>query len=61
MPSEDEKEFLKHDLEEQKEEMDKFKWIESEKEGHDVGKEAYLEWIKQFAAGWREQHPFPKK
>ena len=51
--------FLKRDLEEQKNEMDKYKWIRSEEVGHDVGKTVYMEWILKFAEIWRKEHPFP--
>lgn len=37
----------------QREEMLRHKWIESEKAQFDVGKQAYLEWIKRYAAEWR--------
>jgi hypothetical protein len=57
---ESDEEFFKKDLEEQKAEMDSFKWIESEKAGHDVGKAVYLVWVEKFAAIWRAYHPFPK-
>lgn len=40
-------------------EMDKHKWIESEKQGRDLGEEAYLDWIKchslQFRKEWYEK------
>jgi len=36
------------------EEMKKFKWIESEKIGHDLGEQAVKEWIKQFSKSFRE-------
>ena len=51
--------------ESQKKEMEDFRWIESEKAGHDVGKGIYLEWITSYAALWRdhwnETHPDKRK
>jgi len=39
------------------EEILKFKWIESEKVGHDIGEtEAAKLWINQFASLFREAH-----
>ncbi|WP_231363840.1 DUF4032 domain-containing protein [Verrucomicrobium sp. 3C] len=41
-------------LEERKEIL-KHKWLESEKQGHDIGFEkALLDWILHHRAGWRE-------
>ena len=38
----------------QQEEIKKYKWIESEKVGHDIGFEkALLDWIVKHRAGWR--------
>jgi len=34
-------------------EIDKHKWIESEKVGVDLGRQAQLEWIMKYAASWR--------
>jgi hypothetical protein len=34
-------------------EMDKHKWIESEKEGRDLGDLAYLDWIKKHSVIFR--------
>jgi len=36
-------------------EMEKHKWIESEKAGLDLGKEAVLDWITKYAETWRKQ------
>lgn len=36
------------------EEMQKHKWIESEKAGFDVGPAAYIDWVKKYAADWRK-------
>ncbi|MDZ4857836.1 MAG: hypothetical protein SGI88_02555 [Candidatus Hydrogenedentes bacterium] len=40
-------------LEEQRAEIERHKWIESEKAGHDLGRDAVLDWIKNNAAAWR--------
>ncbi len=37
----------------QRQEIERHKWIESEKAGHDLGKDAVLDWIKLNAAAWR--------
>ena len=45
------KEFLA-----EREEILRHKWIESEKEGHDVGFEkALLDWIVKHRSSWRQQ------
>jgi len=41
-------------LQAQKEEMEKYRWLESEKAGHDVGKTVYIDWIRKYAKSWRE-------
>ncbi|MBN8249844.1 MAG: hypothetical protein J0L84_20675 [Verrucomicrobia bacterium] len=39
----------------EKEEILKYKWIESERAGHDIGFErALVEWITNHRAGWRK-------
>lgn len=38
----------------QAEEMKKYKWIESEKAGHDLGNTAISDWIKKYAKNFRE-------
>ena len=40
-------------LERQRKEMNRHRWLESEKAQCDVGKDAYLDWIKRYAAQWR--------
>ncbi|MBO7501512.1 MAG: hypothetical protein J6Z50_03270 [Fibrobacterales bacterium] len=40
-------------LEEQKQEMLRHKWIESERAGHDLGQACMLDWIKVHAEGFR--------
>lgn len=54
--SEDESEKIKRENEEQIQEMLKYKWIESEKAGYDLGKGAIIEWIQKYAKDWREKH-----
>ena len=41
------------DAEEQRAEIQRHKWIESEKAGRDLGEEAVRDWIHRFAASWR--------
>jgi len=50
----EDEEVFKEMMDAQKEEMYRYKWTESEKAGHDVGKGVYLEWITRYAASWRE-------
>jgi len=38
----------------QREEINRHKWLESEKARKDLGREAALEWIRKYAASWRE-------
>ncbi len=38
----------------QRQEMLRHKWIESEKANRDLGKEAVMDWIHKYAAGWRD-------
>jgi len=45
---------LRHDLEEQRREIMKHKWIESEKAGNDLGKKAAIDWISRYAEKWRQ-------
>jgi hypothetical protein len=40
---------LKHYLELQAREIERHKWIESEKAGKDLGKEAIIDWILKYA------------
>jgi hypothetical protein len=48
-------------LKDEAEEMEKYKWIESEKVGRDLGNVAILDWIKKYAASyrcwWKHNHP----
>lgn len=41
-------------LEMQREEINRYKWIESEKAQRDLGREAVFDWISKYAAQWRE-------
>jgi hypothetical protein len=34
-------------------EMQRYKWIESEKAGYDLGNTAVMDWIKKYAASYR--------
>ena len=36
-------------------EMEKHKWIESDKSGFDIGERAYLDWIKKHARIFRNE------
>ena len=36
-------------------EMERYKWIESEKAGRDLGEECLLDWIKRHGASFRRQ------
>ena len=38
-------------------EIEKHKWIESEKAGHDLGEAARIDWVKKYAAKFREENP----
>jgi hypothetical protein len=40
-------------LAEQREEILRYKWIESEKAHRDLGSDAVLDWIRRYAAQWR--------
>lgn len=45
---------LYREFQAEKEEILKYKWIESERAGHDIGFErALVEWITNHRAGWR--------
>jgi hypothetical protein len=37
-------------------EMERHRWIESEKMGFDVGEDAYVDWIKNHSAIFREEN-----
>ncbi len=38
----------------QRSEIERHKWIESEKAGRDLGREAVMDWITKNAAAWRK-------
>jgi hypothetical protein len=45
----------------EREEILKHKWIESEKEGYDIGFEkALVDWILKHRNGWRKQYKLDK-
>lgn len=48
-------ERLRKDLADQWKEIEKHKWIESEKAGTDLGDTAAVDWIKKHAAEWRRR------
>lgn len=45
----------------QTEEMLRHKWIESEKAGYDLGQDCLLEWVRCYAASFREGFLFKAK
>jgi len=45
---------LKYFNEEQKHQIEIHKWIKSEKEGHDVGEFGCIDWVKNYAAIFKE-------
>lgn len=52
----EEQKKMKELMDSQIEEINKHKWIESEKAGHDLGEEAVKEWIQKYAKKFREEH-----
>lgn len=40
----------------EKQEMERHKWIESEKAGRDLGREAIYQWVKLYAKIFREKY-----
>ena len=42
-------------LETQKKDMEKYKWLESEKAGRNLGEVAILDWIKKYAKPYRKK------
>ncbi|MCC6144184.1 MAG: hypothetical protein IT368_10305 [Candidatus Hydrogenedentes bacterium] len=38
----------------QRDEINRYKWIESEKARCDLGRDAALDWIRKYAKSWRE-------
>ena len=47
---------LKKYLENQNSEIQRHKWIESEKAGKDLGVEAVIDWIKKYADAFSEDY-----
>jgi hypothetical protein len=47
-------------MEAQKAEIDKYKWIQSEKAGHDVGMDACFEWICKYSASFYKEWKIKK-
>ena len=44
-----------------RDEVDRYKWIESEKAGHDIGFDrASREWLEKKSTAWLRQHPKKK-
>lgn len=43
-------------MERQREEMLRHKWIESEKAHRDLGMDAIFDWIRKYAAQWRDMY-----
>ncbi len=56
------REKLLADMAEQRTEIDRYKWLASEKQGHDIGVErAQSEWVDNHAAAWRmSRESFPQ-
>jgi len=46
-------ETFKEFLSDERSEIERYKWIESEKAGHDLGTGAIMDWIKKYAASYR--------
>ena len=42
-------------LSKQKNEMEKYKWLESEKAGRDLGEVAIIEWVGKYAKNYRKK------
>jgi len=47
---------LKEYLEIQSREIERHKWIESEKAGRDLGKDAVIDWIIKYADAFSDQY-----
>ena len=42
----------------ERQEILRHKWLESEKEGHDIGfEQALVDWVLNHRSKWRNQHP----
>lgn len=55
------KDEFKEFMDEQIKEIEKYKWIESEKAGHDLGNDCCYEWILKNAKLFREKYEQCKK
>ena len=44
---------FKEMIDAEKQEMERYRWTESERVGYDVGKPIYLDWIMKYAGDWR--------
>lgn len=47
---------LKEFLDNEREEIERHKWIESEKAGRDLGYDAIVDWIRKYAKTYREEY-----
>jgi hypothetical protein len=47
---------LRQFLEEERDEIERHKWIESEKAGRDLGYDAIMDWIRKYAKLYREEY-----
>ena len=52
---------LREFLVEEIQEIERHKWIESEKAGHDLGHDAIMEWVLKYAKQYRESYIKRKK
>ncbi len=49
------RERLREEMAQQRQEILRHKWIESEKAGRDLGNDAVRDWLSRFAASWRAE------
>jgi hypothetical protein len=47
---------LREFLENERNEIERHKWIESEKAGRDLGYDAIMDWIRKYAKLYREEY-----
>ena len=47
---------LREFLEDERNEIERHKWIESEKAGRDLGYDAIMDWIRKYAKLYREEY-----
>lgn len=50
------REKMKKFLDAQREEIERYKWIESEKAGRDLGEAAARDWVAKYAKVFREEY-----